>query len=138
MALGKSHGLSATLFSLETVFSIPLRVLEGNAYYEVIYRLSTIEVASVHVIFLHQLDVLDTSSICRLVIWEGFCMGLLPHTRVTWLCRKGTLSAVAFDFRKPSSCLGIPDEGGICILSGSKWEGEALELSKCLCGIQIP
>lgn len=64
-------------------------------------------------------------------------MGLLPHTCVTWLCRKGTLSAVAFDFHKPSSCLGIPNEGGIRILSSSKWEGKALELSKCLCGVQI-
>lgn len=51
MALGKSHDLSATMFSLETVFSIPLGVLEGNVYYEVTYRLSTIEITSVHVIF---------------------------------------------------------------------------------------
>lgn len=126
------------MFLLETVFSVPLGVLEGNVFYEVTCRLSTIEITSVHVTFLHQLDMLDTSFICRLVIWEGFYMGLLPHTRVTWLCRKGTQSAVAFDFRKPSFCLGIPDEGGICILSSSKWEGKALELSKCLCGVQIP
>lgn len=94
MALGKSHGLSATMFSLEAVFSIPLGMLEGDVYYEVIYRLSTIETASVRVIFLHQLD------ICCLVIWEGSCMGLLPHLCITWLCRKGSLSAVAFDFQE--------------------------------------
>lgn len=96
------------LFSLETVFSIPLGVLEGNVYYEVIYRLSTIEIASVHVIFLHQLDMLDTSSNCRLVIWERFCMELLPYTRITWLCRKCTLSGVVFDFRKAFFLPGDP------------------------------
>lgn len=51
MALGRSHDLSAAMFSLETVFSIPLGVLEGDVYYEVTYRLSIIEITRVHVIF---------------------------------------------------------------------------------------
>lgn len=109
MALGKSHGLSATMFSLETVFSIPLGMLEGNAYYEVIYILSPIEIASVHVIFLHQLDMLDSSSVCRLVIWEGFCVGLLPYTRIrSMLCRKCALSGVVSDFHKAFFLPGDP------------------------------